>query len=225
MKYQPAEPDNPDCEGQQFSYIRSKVRQPDGSYKVDYGMCDECGHTKYIRDYRTGEKVCPGCGLVIDDEMTTEDVENPVLREMPYKTINKFTKDEQKFIHRNKLHLSQQITKKEYRQYELWNIINQYGHRLNVSYVDIQTVFSYMKNNDLSGLHCSNKQVALCLLRYVIVNRKHQNTNFTVGIFKEEGLDKDIYRKVIRHLYRTDKKFTLFRKEDVDKYYYRFIHT
>ena len=203
-------------------YVKHKTKDEKGVYHVEYGYCPECYSHTYIQDKHRGECVCPVCGLVIQDTTYSTPLQESLYSD--YTDLNRFTPTEKEYIKRQKLHLKERVGGNGTRYANAYRLTSKYSVRLNIFGTDKQNIISFIITENLSKLGLSMEKIILSLMKYLISPRKYQSKSIKTGVFAEENLTIEEYRRVVKFLFHHDDgKYGIVREEDRTKPYYSWV--
>ena len=161
---------------------------------IEYGSCPECGCKTYSYDQWRGEKVCPQCGLVIDEGMAQQ----PFFCEAYRKPKTTLTWEEKNFL-KNHGHYKYLNNAKDWMN----NITNkmiksltgqaQLNKQQSIETKYILDVMGFKKLHS----RATKTQIISAVIRYVLKQNKTPPAllRYNCGIFKE-NLTPEIYDKV-----------------------------
>lgn len=161
---------------------------------LEYGHCPECNCKTYSYDTWRGEKVCPQCGLVLEEGIAQQ----PFHREIYRKPVNDFTWEEKKYLKKygHSIFLS---NSKEWANNHNNKSIKSLSNQAQLNKRQSMETKYIIDNMGFKKLHSrANKPEIICaVIRYVLKQNctNPSNLRYNQGIFKNL-LTPEIYRVV-----------------------------
>lgn len=155
-------------------------------YKLKRTTCPECDSYTFLRDYRHGEIVCSGCGLVLNENLS-EIPEDIHIKQYHYDNL---TSEERKIIKKNHGREYYYTKKQDWNRQQQKRIMERYTSLLEMNKLEKEYVNHIIDVIGYKRLHsrCCYETIIAGVCRFVLKNRSNINythLRFNYSIFND----------------------------------------